>query len=85
MTDISRYRTPPQYAEEIGVSPDKVTGWIKRGELPAVNVADRVGGRPRWRIPPDAIVEFERRRAASPPAKRTRRVRRDPQIIDIIK
>jgi len=40
------------------VDPMKVLGWIRRGELRAVNGADQNGKRPRWRIPPEALDEF---------------------------
>jgi len=54
----------PEVAKKLRVSPDKVRAWIERGELAAFNVADRVGGRPRWRIEPEALAEFQRRRAS---------------------
>ena len=44
------YRTPPEYAEELGVNENKVLGWIRSGELAAVNTAQNRGGRPRWKI-----------------------------------
>ena len=46
----SAYVTPPRLAKRLAVSPEKVLGWIRRGELRAVDVADKQGGRPRWRI-----------------------------------
>jgi transposase len=62
------------------VSPDKVRTWINRGELRAVNTATALCGRPRWVVSPDALAEFERRRAAGPPPKPPRRPRRPVQI-----
>lgn len=73
---MSAYLTPPQYAERLGVDVAKVHIWIRRGELRAINVAETLNGRPRWRIPPDAVVEFEERRTARPPAAKPRRRRR---------
>lgn len=71
------YLTPPQYAAELGTNVGKVLSWIARGELRATNLADRLGGRPRWRISPEARDEFERRRERRPeppaPRKKTRR------------
>jgi hypothetical protein len=71
-----RYRTPPQYAKDIGVDPAKVIAWIKRGELRAMNVATNTNGRPRFRISLEAIVEFEERRSARQPVKPVRRKRK---------
>ena len=62
---IKRMITPPGYAAEIGVSPQKVLDWIASGELPAMNAAqDPYGGRPRYLIDRADIVVFEQRRAA---------------------
>ena len=58
--------TPPQFAKRLGVQAQKVLGWIRSGELRAVNVADRTGRRPRWRISAEAAEEFLRRREAVP-------------------
>ena len=70
------YLTPPQIAKQLAVDAAKVLGWIRRGELRATNVADRAGGRPRWRIAQMWLEEFLRRREASPvptPKKRSKR------------
>jgi hypothetical protein len=67
------YVTPPQLAEDYRVDPSKVLVWIKTGELRAFNVATSTTGRPRFRIPLDAIVEFEARRSARVPVKATKR------------
>ena len=56
--------TPPQLAKQLGVDAQKVLGWIRSGELRAVNVAERACLRPRWRISAEAIEEFLRRREA---------------------
>jgi len=80
----SVWKTPPQLAKMLGIEPPKVIGWIKRGELRAVNVADRTGGRPRWRISPDAVENFLRvRESKAPPPKATRQ-RRQRQPADFI-
>ena len=84
MASVPRYLTPPSLAQQYGVKPDKVLAWIARGELRAVNVANRIGGRPRWRISPEAIAEFENRRAAKPEVKRPRR-KRQTDVLDIIR
>lgn len=64
--------TPNQLAARYGVGVHKVLGWIRRGELRALNVASELSKRPQWRISADALAEFENRRAsqATPRAKR---------------
>jgi excisionase family DNA binding protein len=68
--------TPPELAKLLRVEPPKVIAWIKRGELHAVNVADKNGKRPRWRISPEAFEDFIKPRTSSPPVKATRTKRR---------
>ncbi len=67
--------TPPQLAKHWGVSVNKVLFLITTGELEAFNLATDPNGKlPRWRIHPEAVSEFERRRMAVKPAvKRKRR------------
>ncbi len=66
--------TPPELAAEWGVSPDKVLGWIRSGELPAINIAQSESGRPRFQIDQEGIDTFKRRRAtAAVPRGRHRR------------
>jgi Helix-turn-helix domain len=69
--------TPGSIAELYGISLGKVLSWIRRGELRAVNVANRADGQPRFRIDPEDLRDFENRRACVPakPAPRTRRKR----------
>jgi hypothetical protein len=62
------------------VGPDKIHGWIRRGELLAVNVATNLCGRPRWRITPESVESFERRRSSAPPPKPQWRRRRQEAI-----
>lgn len=76
----ARYLTPPQYAKTLGVEPPKVIAWIKRGELRAVNVALNQYGRPTYKIPLSAIVEFEERRSAKQPVKPARRNRQKEDV-----
>lgn len=33
MTINNEYLTPPAIAKRLGISPDRVIGWIRRGEL----------------------------------------------------
>src|SRR5437660_5835359 len=39
--------TPPEVAKMWGITPEKVIAFIRSGELRAINVATRLGGRPR--------------------------------------
>ncbi len=72
---VAKWLTPPELGRQIGVDPAKVIAWILSGQLAAVNCATRSTGRPRWKISPQAVEDFARRRAA-PAAKRQRRPRR---------
>jgi hypothetical protein len=56
-----------------------VRGWIRRGELRAINTAPTPSGRPRFVVTPDSLAEFERSRevtALPKPAKRRKRITR---------
>jgi hypothetical protein len=64
--------TPPQLAAFWRVSRDKVLTLIKRGELPAFNIALNPSGRPRFRIHVKDVLAFEQRRGM---AKATRPAR----------
>lgn len=59
-----RKLTPPQYAEQLGVNPAKVIGWIRSGALLAIDVGN--ASRPRYLIDADDIDTFERSRAVTP-------------------
>ena len=72
----SSYFTPPAVGELLGVKASKVLGWIGRGELAAVNVAQNLSSRPRWRIGREALDTFlaaRGNRERSKPASRRRR------------
>jgi hypothetical protein len=70
---------PSEVAERYRIDTDKVFAWIRTGELPAINIAQSRGGRPRWRITPEALAAFEAARAAQPVIRQTRRRRRQPE------
>lgn len=71
--------TVPQLAKRYRVSPDKIRNWIRRGELRAVNVASRLCGRPRFVVTPDALADFEKKRAAQSAAPKPARRKRLPK------
>lgn len=68
--------TVNQIAEKLQVHRDTVVGWIRKGELLALNVA--MSGKPRYRITEDALEGFKLRRRAvdGPPPPRIRRSRK---------
>jgi hypothetical protein len=68
--------TVADVAARYRVNPDKIRGWIARGELAAVNTAASLCGRPRWVILPDALAAFEKRRLGRPEPKPARRRKR---------
>ncbi len=55
--------TPTQFAEIMGVAHGKVLGWIRNGDLQAINVADDRNRRPRWRILRNQAEAFIRSRS----------------------
>jgi hypothetical protein len=71
--------TPPRLADKWGISPEKVLGWIRTGELRAINIAALQGGRPRYLIDEADLADFEKRREAktSPPLQSRKRKQRD--------
>lgn len=89
MTAPRDYLTVPALAESLGVDQDKILGWIHRGELHALNVAESASGRPRWRIPADAWEAFQQARsnraAIAEVASPRRRRRRDGYVMRFYK
>ena len=73
---------PPKLAELLGIDVGKVLTWIRNGELQAVNVAESLGGRPRWRISAEAVDAFLRRRHSPTPDKPSPRRRRPGTYIN---
>lgn len=55
--------SPPEVAKRYGVSPDTVRGWIASGLLRATNIG-KGKKKPRFRIEPQALEEFDRKRTA---------------------
>ena len=76
--------TPPDLAKRWHCTPETVIGAIRRGELRAFNLAGPGCSRPRWRIPPEAITEFELRRSAVVPVKPVKRTRRDSTVKEFV-
>lgn len=77
-----RFFTPTQLAKEIGVAPEKILAWIRKGELRAINIAERRNGRARWRVSSDDWAAFLDSRANSKPASKPAPKRRQAERSD---
>jgi hypothetical protein len=74
--------TVQDLATRYAVTPHTVLHWIKNGDLKALNVGRRLGaGKPRWRVTPEAIQEFEKVRTPTPSLARARRRKREVDVI----
>jgi hypothetical protein len=80
LSSLSRGLTVSDAARRYRVSPDKVRAWIRRGELHAINTAATLCGKPRWVIPPEALMQFEKGRCGGQVPKPQRQRRRQAQI-----
>jgi excisionase family DNA binding protein len=78
---IPAWLSPPAVAEQLGIDAAKVLGWIRAGELIAVNVATNASGRPRWRVSRSALDQFLASRQAQPVVPTTARRRRRKQDV----
>jgi hypothetical protein len=72
--------TVADLARRYRVGEDKIRGWIKRGELRALNTAGVRCGKPRYVVTPEALEAFERGRQAAAPKPAPRRKRRATTI-----
>ena len=67
--------------ERYSVSEGTVLTWIRSGDLRALNVGRKLGGKkPRWRITESALQAFEQLRTPTPPAPKTRRRKRSESV-----
>lgn len=62
-TNKSRMLTVKDVAEVLVISVEQARRLIRRGELPAVNVA--TGGRPNYRVSPGALDQYLRDHAVA--------------------
>jgi hypothetical protein len=74
--------TPPALAKRYGVAPEKILAWIRAGELVAINIAARLGGRPRYVISANAVEAFELARSSQRPAKNIPKKIKMPSVIE---
>lgn len=66
--------------ERFAIGEHTILGWIKRGELKAINVSRKQGGRPKWRITEEALAAFEQLRTPTPTPSQTRRKRQSDTV-----
>jgi hypothetical protein len=79
----ARGLTVADVARRYRVSPDKVRGWIRSGELAAVNTAPSLCAKPRYVVTPEALERFEAgRQAATVVPKRMKRIKRQAGAVD---
>jgi hypothetical protein len=73
-----------EVAERYAVDPHAVLGWIRSGELSAINCGRAPNKKkPRWRVTPEQLAAFELRRLSSPPpAPPRRRKQSTPNVIE---
>jgi excisionase family DNA binding protein len=75
----TRYLSAPEVAELLAVHEDKVTTWLRRGELVGINVAQCRGRRPRWRFSRKELDRF-RQSTATPKTARRRKKESEEQL-----
>lgn len=80
MPDRAFY-TPPELAELLGIDPKKVIGFIRDGDLLAVNLA-RTKGKPRWKISRESFDRFLASRQSQPSPPMTKRRRKAEHVIE---
>lgn len=73
-------RTVKQIAELLRIRQHGVLALIHSGDLRAVDVSLRPGGRPRWRIAQGDLDDFLQRRTRQPDPPRRRRRKRDTTV-----
>ena len=71
--------------DRYGIGEHTVLGWIRNGELKAIDVSRHRGGKPRWRISAEALAAFEQLRTPTPPLPKTRRAKRSADVIEFYK
>jgi hypothetical protein len=74
--------TPPELAARWGIDAHKILSWVRSGELRAIDVSTRRGGKPRYLIDQADIAVFEQRRTVQPPAPIPRRRRKASNIVE---
>jgi hypothetical protein len=68
-----------------GVGEHTVLSWIRCGDISAIDVSRKQGGKPKWRTTQEALVAFELARTAAPPPPKRKRRRRTVDVIEFYK
>jgi excisionase family DNA binding protein len=72
--------------ERYGVGEHTVLGWLRSGELRAVNVGRTAGAKkPRWRITQEALEAFEQLRTPGAPPAQMKRRKKPTDVIEFYK
>jgi excisionase family DNA binding protein len=74
--------TVADLAARYRVSEDKIRRWIRNGDIRAVNTATALCGKPRFVVLPEALVDFEKSRAAAEPPKPPHRRKKRIDFVD---
>ena len=74
--------TPSVVAERYGCKPETVIGWIRAGELRAIDVSSKGSKKPRFRIDEADLAAFEAGRVVGQkPTKKPRRRKPENKVI----
>ncbi len=69
--------TVDEIQQRYGVTEGTVLGWIRVGDMKAINVGRKLGSkRPRWRIPQASVDAFEASRTTAAQPVKQRKARR---------
>ncbi|REJ82669.1 MAG: DNA-binding protein [Planctomycetota bacterium] len=74
--------TPPELAAEWRCKSERVLELIRSGELRAFTLSRPGSRRPRWRIPRDAVAEYEATHGPSPPRRPRQRRKRTEDVVE---
>ena len=80
MIDIPPTLTPPEIARLWRIRVGKVLRWIRSGELCAFNVAEKMGGRPKYRVSREDLELFKNRRSVQPKSSPSRAQPKRPPL-----
>jgi transposase len=78
-----RKYSPNEIAAMWGVATRTVIQWIQNGDLRAIDGSVRRGGRPRYLIAEDDLLDFEQARRIGPPAPKLAR-RNLPSVPELL-
>jgi hypothetical protein len=76
MATSEHFLFPREIAERNRVDVQRVLSWIHSGDLRALDLSSRRGGRPRWAVRLSDLIEFEQSRLFQPAPTQTPRRRR---------